>query len=199
MEFNERIKSVRKDRGLTQEQFAEKLLVTRQAVSNWENGRNLPDIEMLIMMAKTFDVSLDDLILGDRKENDMAENMAAKLISDGSEVRKAKFNVIGISIGAAMLLISMALVGIKACSVEYIDPITGLLHENFFLLPMAALFLFAGVAAFLITGVRNIVMLVRNSEPRMRNSRIAALVVCGIVIVLLIAMMAFLISGNSVT
>ena len=46
MEFGERVKAVRTGAGLTQEQFASRLGVTRQAVSNWENGRNLPDIEV---------------------------------------------------------------------------------------------------------------------------------------------------------
>ena len=50
MDFGEQIKRIRKDLVLTQEQMADKLGVSRQAVSNWENNRNLPDIEMLIEM-----------------------------------------------------------------------------------------------------------------------------------------------------
>jgi transcriptional regulator with XRE-family HTH domain len=63
MEFGERVKAVRTGAGLTQEQFASRLGVTRQAVSNWENGRNLPDIEVVIAISRTFDISLDELIL----------------------------------------------------------------------------------------------------------------------------------------
>ncbi|WP_243279982.1 helix-turn-helix domain-containing protein [Mediterraneibacter faecis] len=65
--------------------------VTRQAVSNWENNRNLPDIEMLILIAQTFHISLDNLILGGNKEmnemkNAMEQNlMVRKLVKDGSE------------------------------------------------------------------------------------------------------------------
>ncbi|MEI3218798.1 MAG: helix-turn-helix transcriptional regulator [Lachnoclostridium sp.] len=44
MEFGDQIKDLRKKQNLTQEQFAMKLNVTRQAVSNWENNRNLPDL-----------------------------------------------------------------------------------------------------------------------------------------------------------
>lgn len=57
-----------------QEQFAEKLNVTRQAVSNWENNRNLPDIEMLILIAQTFHISLDNLILAGNKEMNEMKN-----------------------------------------------------------------------------------------------------------------------------
>lgn len=48
MEFNEQIKRLRKENNLTQEEMAKKLNVTRQAISNWENNRNLPDFEMII-------------------------------------------------------------------------------------------------------------------------------------------------------
>lgn len=63
MEFNEQIKRLRKENNLTQEEMAKKLNVTRQALSNWENNRNLPDFEMIILIAKTFGVSFDELIL----------------------------------------------------------------------------------------------------------------------------------------
>ena len=54
MEFSEQIRQIRKDSGLTQEAFAEKVHVTRQAVSNWENNKNLPDIETLIVISQSF-------------------------------------------------------------------------------------------------------------------------------------------------
>ena len=50
MNFGEQIKNIRSERKLTQEQMAAQLNVSRQAISNWENNRNLPDIEMLITM-----------------------------------------------------------------------------------------------------------------------------------------------------
>ena len=53
--------------------MAQKLHVTRQAVSNWEHGKNLPDLGMLVEIARTFHVSLDWLILGgDDNVNDPA-------------------------------------------------------------------------------------------------------------------------------
>lgn len=67
MEFGAKIKQVREQQGLSQAAFAQKLHVTRQAVSNWENNHNLPDLAMLITIAQTFHVSLDSLILGDQQ------------------------------------------------------------------------------------------------------------------------------------
>ncbi|KAF1297882.1 hypothetical protein BAU15_08230 [Enterococcus sp. JM4C] len=67
MEFSEMIKGKRKELGLTQEELAEKLSVSRSAVSNWEIGRNYPDIQTLIILSKTFGVSIDDLLDEDKK------------------------------------------------------------------------------------------------------------------------------------
>ena len=75
MEFGDQIKDLRKKQNLTQEQFAMKLNVNRQAVSNWENNRNLPDLEMLILMADVFHISLDQLILGGNGMNNMTEKL----------------------------------------------------------------------------------------------------------------------------
>lgn len=85
MKFGEQIREIRKSENLTQEQFAEKLHVTRQAVSNWENDKNLLDIEMLILISNEFHVSLDTLIKRDGQMNNVTE----KIIRDGSETRRA--------------------------------------------------------------------------------------------------------------
>ena len=58
------IKSNRQKFGITQEQLAEKINVTRQAVSNWENGKTEPDIETLTKIAQIFDISIDELVDG---------------------------------------------------------------------------------------------------------------------------------------
>lgn len=151
MKFGEQIKEIRKSENLTQEQFAEKLHVTRQAVSNWENDKNLPDIEMLILISNEFHVSLDTLIKGDGQMNNVTE----KIIRDGSETRRARYNTISAVIGSGLLLLGMLLIVIKSLSVEYIDE-AGILHENFFLIPIAWLCFFCGATVFLSIGVRAI-------------------------------------------
>lgn len=57
-----RIKQQRIKSGMTQDELASKLFVTQQSVNNYENGRNYPTVEILINMAKIFDVSVDYLI-----------------------------------------------------------------------------------------------------------------------------------------
>lgn len=62
MNLSEKIRSLRKERGLTQEQFAEMLFVSRTAVSKWENGRGMPGMDSLQMIAKVFEISHDELL-----------------------------------------------------------------------------------------------------------------------------------------
>ena len=62
MELSKKIKQIRNDNKLTQEQFAEKMLVSRTAVSKWENGTCYPSIDTLKYMSQTFNVSLDKLL-----------------------------------------------------------------------------------------------------------------------------------------
>ena len=62
MEFNEKLQELRKQRGLTQEDLAEKLYVSRTAISKWESGRGYPNIESLKEIAKFFSVTVDELL-----------------------------------------------------------------------------------------------------------------------------------------
>lgn len=65
MEFNEKLQNLRKSKGLTQEELAEILFVSRTAVSKWESGRGYPSIDSLKDIAKYFSVSIDDLLSGE--------------------------------------------------------------------------------------------------------------------------------------
>lgn len=62
------LKKIRTEKKLTQDALAEKLHVTRQAISNWENDKTKPDIESLEMMAKVLEVDIEELIYGEKKE-----------------------------------------------------------------------------------------------------------------------------------
>ncbi|SEA83914.1 DNA-binding transcriptional regulator, XRE-family HTH domain [Eubacterium aggregans] len=194
MKFSEQIRWIRTENELTQEQLAEQLGVSRQAISNWENNRNLPDIEILISITKIFHLSLDYLILGD----DGMGNMAEKLVKDGSENRRAKMNLISISIGAALLFLGIACIGIKAVSVEYVDA-AGVLHENFFLLPMGFLFLFSGFIIFLVTGIRNIVSEFSDSSKSIGGQRFFYIGLCLGVVLLCLGGFLILLAVNAET
>ena len=65
MEISTQIKKYRSDRKLSQEELAEKVYVSRQTISNWETGKNYPDIHSLLLLSSLFNVSLDQLIKGD--------------------------------------------------------------------------------------------------------------------------------------
>ncbi len=151
MEFGEKVKAVRTKAGLTQEQFAQRLGVTRQAVSNWENGRNLPDIEVVIAMSRTFGVSLDELILGGEdmaQENDTREDMAEKLIRDGSEGRWMRTSLVMSVVGAVLIVVAVVLAVVAENSVSYVDA-SCVLHEDFWLVPVSYACAAAGVLVVL--------------------------------------------------
>lgn len=65
MELNTQIKKYRTKMNLSQEELAEKVFVTRQTISNWENSKNYPDIHSLLLLSSLFNISLDQLIKGD--------------------------------------------------------------------------------------------------------------------------------------
>ena len=65
MEFNKKLQELRRRKGLTQEELAEALYVSRTAISKWESGRGLPSIESLKAISKYFSISLDELLSGE--------------------------------------------------------------------------------------------------------------------------------------
>ena len=66
MEFHEKLQELRKSRGLTQEELAEALFVSRTAISKWESGRGYPSIDSLKEISRYFAVSIDELLSGDQ-------------------------------------------------------------------------------------------------------------------------------------
>ena len=62
MELSKQIKKYRTEANLSQEELADKIYVSRQTISNWENEKNYPDIKSLVLMSEVFQVSLDNLI-----------------------------------------------------------------------------------------------------------------------------------------
>ena len=65
MEFNEKLQELRKKSGMTQDELAQRLYVSRAAISKWESGRGYPNIDSLKSLAKCFSVSIDALLSGD--------------------------------------------------------------------------------------------------------------------------------------
>lgn len=69
------LRECRKEKSITQEQLAEMLGVTNRSVSRWENGSNLPDLDILIEMADYYDVELRELLDGERKSDKMNKEL----------------------------------------------------------------------------------------------------------------------------
>ena len=69
--MGEFLKVLRKEKGLTQEELAEKFYTSSRTVSRWETGKTLPDLNTLIELADFYDVDIREIIDGERKENNM--------------------------------------------------------------------------------------------------------------------------------
>ena len=86
MEFNEKLQELRKNKGLTQEELAEALYVSRTAISKWESGRGYPSIDSLKEIAKYFSVIIDELLSTDEvltiaeKDNKQKEKHLRSLV-----------------------------------------------------------------------------------------------------------------------
>lgn len=86
MEFNEKFQELRKSRGLTQDELAEALFVSRTTISKWESGRGYPSIDSLREISRYFAVSIDDLLSGEQlitiaeKENKTNLNTICDLV-----------------------------------------------------------------------------------------------------------------------
>ncbi|MDI9518038.1 MAG: helix-turn-helix transcriptional regulator [Bacillota bacterium] len=65
MELGKQIKKYRQENELSQEELADRIYVSRQTISNWENDKNYPDVNSLLLLSEVFQISLDELIKGD--------------------------------------------------------------------------------------------------------------------------------------
>lgn len=76
--FGEKLKMLREQTDITQEKVFQKLNVTRQSVSNWENNKNYPDLTTLVTLSQLYNISLDDLL---KDENNVVKSMKTELNS----------------------------------------------------------------------------------------------------------------------
>ena len=100
MEFNEKLQELRKQRGLTQEELAQALYVSRTAISKWESGRGYPNIDSLKAIAKFFAVTIDELLSGDELLTIAEEDNRQK----GKHLRDLVFGLLDCSIAMFFFL-----------------------------------------------------------------------------------------------
>lgn len=86
------LKELRKEKGLTQEQLAETLNVSRRTISRWETGNNVPDLDLMVEMADFYQVDLRELMNGERKNEQMDKEMKETVlqVADYSNEEKAR-------------------------------------------------------------------------------------------------------------
>lgn len=114
MEFNNKLYELRKQKGFSQEELANRLNVSRQTVSKWEVGDSTPDMEKLIAISDLFGISLDELVLDKAPEpapdpqsvkSELYTDIKEKVLTEdnGKKVRKG-LKIAGIVLGAVMLV-----------------------------------------------------------------------------------------------
>ena len=104
MEIGKKLKDARMRSGFTQESVAEKVIVSRQTISNWENEKSYPDIISVIELSNLYSISLDELLKGDEK---MMEHL-----EESTNVVKSTRKLIGailLNIITVILLITLSM------------------------------------------------------------------------------------------
>ena len=101
MDIGKVLVSLRKEHALTQEEFGSIFHVTRQTVSNWENGKNYPDLQTLVAISDRFDISLDTILRGDAK---LVETIDRERLA--SSYRRGRHLISALSGGGVGLLLS---------------------------------------------------------------------------------------------
>ena len=79
-DISKNIKKYRSKTNLTQQELADRLNVTRQAVSSWENGKNQPDVQTLELLAKEFEIGIEELIYGDKKSERLKKQLITRAV-----------------------------------------------------------------------------------------------------------------------
>ena len=115
MEVGNRIREERERKGISQEELARQIFVSRQTVSNWETGKTCPDVQSLLLMSNLFDVSVDSLIKGD------VETMTKEIENYELERFKIKASI-GLSV-ALIVLGAVMLVVLTAQGADKLSPL----------------------------------------------------------------------------
>ena len=111
------LKSLRREKGLTQEQLAEQFFVSSRTVSRWETGSNLPDVATLIELADYYEVDIRELIDGERKSETMDKETKETLVKVARYAEKkekliqAKVLYIAVGFGLEVLICTFLFAG----------------------------------------------------------------------------------------
>ena len=122
--LHDNLKTIRKNKGYSQEELAERIHVTRQTVSKWENGQSVPDAEMIRAIAKVFGVSVSELIEGDAEEIienqviiDQLARINEQLIISNRKIKNRSRTLL-ITVFSVLAVIALAVAGLALKSRE---------------------------------------------------------------------------------
>lgn len=119
------LKELRKGKGITQEQLADKFSVSSRTVSRWENGINMPDLDILIDISDFYEVDLRDILNGEKKKQESQEDVNGSILQavNYSNIEAEKYNKrIFICEIIAVVLIVLAVM-LKDASIYSINPL----------------------------------------------------------------------------
>jgi len=157
MEFHEKLQQLRKQHNLTQEQLAERLFVSRTAVSKWESGRGYPNLDSLKSISKLFSVSMDELLSNEA------------LVELAETENRNNINKVSILVFAALDLITFVFMFLPFFGQQegaYIRAVTLLAYTGSFMV-LRALY-FAVLAIISLFGVIELLIEVTNNEAGLR-------------------------------
>ena len=107
------IKELRKEKGLSQTKLAEMIPITRQAISNWETGKASPDSQVMIILSKIFDVSIDEIIVGRRlkkeEEKTVKEEIKLALVDENNNQKRKIYRLFKLFILVIIIFIILFL------------------------------------------------------------------------------------------
>ncbi len=115
MEFNNKLYELRKQKGFSQEELANRLNVSRQTISKWEIGESTPDMEKLVAISDLFNVSLDELVKGQEPEpagisehivkSELYSDIKEHVLTEDNKVKAKKgLKIAGIIVGVIVLI-----------------------------------------------------------------------------------------------
>lgn len=125
--IGEFLRGLRKEKGLTQEQLAEILLVSGRTVSRWETGTNLPDLSILIQMAEFYDVEVKEILDGERRNGKMEKELKETLskVADYSRLEKEKAAKAANTAFCSMFVVCGAMIVVQLLAAGKLSAVAG--------------------------------------------------------------------------
>lgn len=116
MNFNEKLISLRKSKGLSQEELGNQLHVSRQTVSKWESTQSYPDFQRLVLLSDFFGLTLDELVRDVEvqavRDRNTQEALLTSLYSDVDQWKRFLRGLVGVAVGVLVFFAAITLYGV---------------------------------------------------------------------------------------